>query len=204
MTDFEDCSSEELAAYEEAMRMNEQLKAMIAAGGLQGVQPDEEDDQQYYEAQQPTTRRRGNQNRPHLAKKAGMSLRTEAPAGSHLKNRVKNNYTHNDSELRNTALENRKLFEKLNNIATGRASGTLVTTTRQSQQKKLSSNEINRRKQNRQTANANMQMLGRLQNVKSTISSSKLKQDYSKNRKVAKMIRQVKPKARAPRQEWAD
>jgi hypothetical protein len=210
MADYEDeqeCSPEELAQYEEAMRLNAQLKAMMDAGEVPaGMMDDveEDNDENYYEPA-PRMRKQGQgRSRPHISKgPEGMSRRTQAPAGSHLKQVRKSNYTHDDRTIRETTLENRKLFEKLNSIARGKNSHAVVKRA-PAQNKKKSSNFINRKKQENATMEANQKMLRRLQGAKSSYSSATLKKDYKKNKQIANRIRTVKPRRPRPQPEWQD
>lgn len=214
--DDTECTPDEMAQYDEAMKLNAKLKEMMAAGEIPaemmaqmqmpGAGYEEENEENYgqqdYDSA-PRMRAKGR-GRARISKApggaGGMSRRQDAPAGSHLKNRRKNNHTFTDDHLREMGVENKILYSKLNDIA---RKPTSAIVQRQGMKKK-SSNAINRRKQQNATAVANQKMLGRLQSTKSSYSNSKLKKDYSKQKQIANRIRTVQPKRRVRREEWQD
>ena len=97
----EPCTEEEFKQYQEALALNEQLRAMMENGlQLEGL-PAQGDDENYYKPAPARQRRRQPNQRGaiRLTKEKKMSHWNEAPAGSHLKQRRKNNYTHNEVHL---------------------------------------------------------------------------------------------------------
>merc|ERR1712086_177147 len=67
-----------------------------------------------------------------------------------------------------------------------------------------SSHAINRKKQDEKIAKENAKFLMRLKGAQPTLNKKKLATDYSKNRKIAQNIRQVKARPRRTRPEWVE
>jgi hypothetical protein len=196
MSDNEDMTEEEMQTYEEAMRMNEQLKMMM----MQQQEAEPEQDMRGMMQEM-----RGQGGRSERAQRQQTQRPNQGGGGRARQNKSGKNYTFDEQKLMGMANENQVLLTKISKIAVSAGTGlSAAPSTFRKNNTNRSSNSINRRRADNKVANENMAFLKRLQNVKPTISKSKHAAAHKQTRTYAKNIRQVKVRTARPLPEWQD
>lgn len=179
----------EMMAYQEALDLNRKLKEMM----LLDQQKQQEQQREWAPPAASTKQSQQQQQRRRKVEPSSAAI----PA----RNRSRNNYTFNDSQINDMRYGNQHLVSRLQRIAT-RDGSSSSWSAQQSNGQKRSSSKINRLKKDEEVARQNKAFAKRLERVKPSISRVKMEKDHVKNRQIANNIRSVKPRAIRQMPEW--
>ena len=174
---------DELRAYNEAMEMNRQLKAML---------------QQQQQAEDQQQQRHQQSHQQQLVPR-----RTRGGRGVAAGARKKANLTFTEQELTSMGRENQVLLDRMQRIALSSGTGMSSRPDASRYRKRVGNHGVNRQRMEKRVQNENHAFLRRLQSVKPTISRTKMKADARKSKKLARQMQTVKRRPTfTQREEW--